>query len=48
VNKGKNISSFWKLWAVRHADLSAKFICASQQAAHRPPWSAEPWNRSTK
>jgi hypothetical protein len=26
---------------VRHADSSAKFVCASQHAAHRPPWSAE-------
>jgi hypothetical protein len=29
--------------AVRHANSSAKFICASQQAAHWPPWSAELW-----
>jgi hypothetical protein len=31
-----------------HADSLAKSVCASRQAAPRSPWSAEPWNRSTK
>jgi hypothetical protein len=35
------------LLAVRHADSSAKFICASQQAAHRLTWSTAPWTWST-
>jgi hypothetical protein len=40
-------TSFRTLSAVRHACSSAKFVCGSQQAEHRPPWSAEPWSRST-
>jgi hypothetical protein len=32
---------------VRHADSSAKFVCASQQGAHQLLWSAEPWTQST-
>jgi hypothetical protein len=43
VNNGKNFPSLRTLSAVRHADSSTKFVCASQQAEHRPPWSAEPW-----
>jgi hypothetical protein len=48
VNKGKNSLSFRMLSAIRNADSSEKFVCASQQAAHRLPRCAEPWNRSTK
>jgi hypothetical protein len=33
------------LSAVRHADSSEKFDCASQPAVHRSPWNAEPWTR---
>jgi hypothetical protein len=40
--------SFQRLSTNRHADSSAKFVCASQQAEHRPPWSAEPWTLSTQ
>jgi hypothetical protein len=38
---------FQMLLAVRHADSSAKFVCALHQGVHQPPWSAEPWTRST-
>jgi hypothetical protein len=48
VNKRKNFPSFRMLSAARGADSSAKFACASQQAAHRPLCNAEPWNWSTK
>jgi hypothetical protein len=40
-------TSFGTLSVVRHAASSAKFVCASQQAAHGPPWSAKLWIRST-
>jgi hypothetical protein len=45
---------FQHLWAfstlsvVRHADSTGKFVCASRQESHWSPWSAEPWNQSTK
>jgi hypothetical protein len=48
VNKGKNFSSFWMLSTARHADLLARFIYASQQLLHQPPWSTELRNRSTE
>jgi hypothetical protein len=48
MNKGKNVTSFRMLSALKHADSSAKFICASQPAVHQLPWSAEPWSQSTK
>jgi hypothetical protein len=38
-------ASFRTLSSFRHADSSAKFVCASQQAAHRSPWNAEPCAR---
>jgi hypothetical protein len=28
---------------IRHPNSSAKFLCASRQAAHRSPCGAEPW-----
>jgi hypothetical protein len=40
-------NSFRMLSAFRHADSSAKYVCASQQAAHWLPWSAEPWTQPT-
>jgi hypothetical protein len=41
-------TSFRTLSAVRHADSSARFVCASKRAAHRSPWSADLWTQSTQ
>jgi hypothetical protein len=38
---------FQMLSVIWLADSSVKLVCTSQQAAHRPPWRAEPWTRST-
>jgi hypothetical protein len=35
--------SFQALSAVKHAESSAKFACASRPAIHRWRWNAEPW-----
>jgi hypothetical protein len=40
--------SFRTLFTFRYTDSSVKCISPSQPAAHRSPWSAKPWNRSTK
>jgi hypothetical protein len=48
MNKGKNFPSFWTLLTIRHADLLARFVYASQQLPHWLPWSTEPRNWSTK
>jgi hypothetical protein len=45
ISLWKATTSFQMLSAVRHADSSTKFACALQQAAHRSPWSPEPWTR---
>jgi hypothetical protein len=42
------VPSFQTLSAIRHVYSSAKFVCASQPAVHRLPWSAELEKRSTK
>jgi hypothetical protein len=35
--------SIQTLSANKHTGSSGKFICASQPAVHRSPWSVEPW-----
>jgi hypothetical protein len=42
------LTTFRTLSAVGHADSSAKFVCASQSAAYRSPWSEDPCKGSTK
>jgi hypothetical protein len=37
VNKGMNFPSFRTLLVGSHADLLAKFVCFSQEAAHCSP-----------